>query len=190
MDRYDQLIHAIDLFKPETIVEVGTWNGDNAVRMIKQAQKYRKKVIYIGYDLFEDASADTDAAELNVKAHNAVDAVQAKILQACPGAEIQLIKGNTRDTLTHVAADLCFIDGGHSVETIANDYERCKHSRVVVLDDFYVNDAEGKCPDTEIYGCNSLVRGIRGAMVLPLGGKVAGGGLVMMAMVVGGGGDE
>lgn len=186
MNRYDQLLHAIDLFKPESIVEIGTWNGDNAIRMIKQAQKYRKKVIYIGYDLFEDATSSTDEAELNVKQHNSVNDVQAKILNNCPNAEIQLIKGNTRDTLTHVAADLCFIDGGHSVETIANDYERCKHSKVVILDDFYIKDSDGKCPDIELYGCNQLVRGINGAMVLPLGGRVAPGGLVMMAMVIGG----
>lgn len=186
MNRYDQLLSAVDLFKPKTIVEIGTWNGHNAARMIKQAQKYRKKIIYIGYDLFEDASGTTDQDELNVKPHYNVHEIEGYIRKECPDAEIQLIKGNTRDTLTHVAPDICFIDGGHSVETIEGDYERCKHSKVVILDDFYIKDKDGLCPDTDIYGCNSLVSKLSNAIILPLGGQVTGGGLTMMAMVLGG----
>lgn len=186
MDRYDQLLHAIDLFKPQTIVEIGTWSGHNAVRMIKQAQKYRKNVVYIGYDLFEDATSDTDQSELNVKPHHNVFDVEATIKKSCPNAEIQLIKGNTRDTLTHISADLVFIDGGHSLETIASDYERCKHSKVIIFDDYYIADKEGKMPDIELYGCNKLVSQLHNAIVLPLGGLVKEGGVTMMAMVVGG----
>lgn len=186
MDRYSQLLHAIDLYKPKSIVEIGTWNGQNAIRMIKQAQKYRKNIIYIGYDLFEEASNDTDTSELNVKAHFNVHDVEAAIKKECPDVELQLVKGNTRDTLTHISADLVYIDGGHSIDTIASDYERCKHSKVIILDDYYIADLDGKCPDTDIYGCNHLVSNMRNAIILPLGGKVKEGGVTMMAMVLGG----
>src|SRR3990167_6449628 len=98
-NRYGKLLSAIDLFKPQSIVEIGTWNGQNAIRMIRQAQKYHKKVAYVGYDLFEEASDTTDAEELNVKAHFSENDVECDIKKACPDAEIQLIKGNTRDTL-------------------------------------------------------------------------------------------
>lgn len=186
MNRYDQLLHAIDLFKPKSIVEIGTWNGQNAIRMIKQAQKYRKNVIYIGYDLFEDANDETDLRELNVKEHHNVYDVEAAIKKECPGVELQLIKGNTKETLSYISADLCYVDGGHSLETIASDYERCKHSNVVILDDYYIADKDGKKPDTDLYGCNNLVSGLKNAIILPLGGKVKEGGLTMMAMVLGG----
>lgn len=184
LNRYDQLLHAIDLFKPKTIAEVGTWNGQNAIRMIKHAQKYRKNVVYVGYDLFEDATAETDSAELNVKRHNHVLDVEAEIRKACPDAEIQLIKGNTRETLTPISADLAYIDGGHSVETIQHDYEMCKHSNVVIFDDFYIADKDGKCPDLELYGCNKIVADIGKAIILPVGGEVKEGGITMMAMVI------
>lgn len=188
MSRYDQLLHAIDLFKPKTIAEVGTWDGQNAIRMIKQAQKHRpkEKIVYVGYDLFEDATQETDSLELNVKKHNSVIDIEAVIKKECPNAEIQLIKGNTREVLTPICADLCYIDGGHSVETIKHDYEMCKYSNVVIFDDFYIKDNEGKCPDTELYGCNNVVKKISGAMILPVGGGVKEGGITMMALVIGG----
>lgn len=186
LKRYSQLLTAIDLFKPETIVEVGTWNGDNAIRMIRQAQKHRKKVIYIGYDLFEDATDQTDSDELNVKKHFTAAEVEAKILANCPGAEVQLIKGNTRQTLNNIAADFCFIDGGHSVETIESDHSRCAGSAVIIHDDYYVPDGDGKMPDTSLYGCNDLVQRLGDGVVLPLADPVQGGGFTQMVLTFGG----
>jgi predicted O-methyltransferase YrrM len=185
MTRYDQLLHVIDLYKPESIVEIGTWNGQNAVRMIKHASRWRKNVKYIGYDLFEDASDQTDKEELNVKDHYKVADVETFIKHQCPNVEVHLIKGDTRKTLNPVVADLAYIDGGHSVETIKNDYEKCKGSSVVIFDDYYLPDNEGKCPDTSLYGCNKIVDDLPGAVVLPVGGKVKDGGITMMAQVFG-----
>src|SRR5258708_2369562 len=137
MSRYFQLTLAIDLFKPKSIVEIGTWSGRSARLMIQQAQKYRNNVQYIAYDLFEDATLITDEEELNLKKHFTVNDVDDSLQKACPGAFINLIKGNTRQTLNDVEADFCFIDGGHSLETILNDYEKCKKSKVIVFDDYY-----------------------------------------------------
>lgn len=184
--RYDQLLHAIDLFKPRSIVEIGTWSGENAIRMIKQAEKYRKNVQYVGYDLFEDASNETDAAELNVKAHNSLENVENRIKLKCPNADINLIKGNTRTSLNPLRADFAYIDGGHSLETIQNDYDKCKTSSVVIFDDYYIPDAEGNIPDIEKYGCNKIVETLPNALVLPVGTKVKGGGLTQMVLVLGG----
>ncbi len=186
MSRYDQLLHAIDLFKPKTIAEIGTYNGQNAIRMIKQAQKYRKDITYVGYDLFEDATKETDAAELNIKKHNNVSDIEELIKTECPSAEVLLIKGNTRETLNNISADFCFIDGGHSLETIQNDFIKCKESTVIIFDDYYINDKDGNCPDLELYGCNKLLESLKNAVILPVGGKVKTGGLTLMAMVVGG----
>lgn len=185
MSRYDQLLHAIDLIKPQSIVEIGTWKGRSAVMMIKQAQKYRKNIQYIGYDLFEEATAETDAEELNIKQHNTVEAVEAYIMSECPDVQMNLIKGNTRKTLNNISADLCFIDGGHSLETIEHDYSKVKQSGLILLDDFYTPDDEGKCPDLGKYGCNMLVSELDGVVVLPMKNKVKTGGWTQMAMVLG-----
>jgi predicted O-methyltransferase YrrM len=184
-NRYDQLVHIIDLIKPRTIVEVGTQAGYSAVKMIQQAMKYRKSIQYVGYDLFEDATPETDEAELNIKPHHTVEQVEGFIKSKCPGAEVHLIKGNTRQTLKPISADLCFIDGGHSIETIANDYEKCKGSTVIVLDDYYSPDKDGKEPDTELYGCNKLVSDLPNALVLPVRNEVRTGGAVQMVLVLG-----
>lgn len=185
MKRYDQLLSVIDLIKPKTIVEVGTQAGHSAVKMIRQAMKYRKSIQYVGYDLFEDATKETDAEELNIKPHHTVEQVEGYIKQNCPGAEVHLIKGNTRQTLKPITADLCFIDGGHSIETIANDYDKCKGSVVVVLDDYYVPDKSGAVPDIALYGCNQLVGDLPNALILPVTDPVRTGGSVQMVLVLG-----
>lgn len=184
LNRYDQLLHAIDLFKPQSIVEIGTWNGRNAVRMIQQAQKHRENIQYIGYDLFEDANDKTDVDEFNVKKHNSVIEIDSFIRKHCPLAEICLVKGNTRDTLRHIEADFVYIDGGHSIETIRSDYEAVKGSRVVILDDYYLADSAGNRPDINSMGANQIAEKI-GAYLLPVGGKLKEqGGLVLMALRV------
>lgn len=185
MSRYSQLVSVIDLVKPKSIVEIGTWRGQSAALMIQAAQKHHKTIEYIGYDLFEEATAQTDEEELNLKKHYTVDAVAQFILSHCPNARINLIKGNTRKTLNPVAADLCFIDGGHSLETIANDYERCKGSKVLVLDDYYTEDEDGAIPDLSKYGCNRLVDSLPGIVHLPIKNIVRTGGLTQFVMVGG-----
>lgn len=181
LKRYEQLLTAIDLYKPRSIVEIGTWSGVNAIRMIQRAQKNLPsvKIQYIGYDLFEEASATTDAEELNVKKHHGINEVEGRIKDACPDACITLYKGNTRDVLHIPPVDFCFIDGGHSLETIANDHAKCSGSSVIIHDDFYIADEDGKIPNIELYGCNKLVSQI-GGWVLPFADKVAGGGYVQM----------
>ena len=115
--RYEKLIHFIDLFEPRTICEIGTWNGDNAIRMIRAAQKHHSAITYVGYDLFEDATSETDEKEFNVKPHASLHEVQSHI-ESMTGANVTLIKGDTNDTLTDGVFDFVFIDGGHSLATI------------------------------------------------------------------------
>lgn len=189
MNRYGQLLTLIDLFKPETICEVGVHDGKNAVRMINQALRYRNRVHYTGYDLFQLGSPEIDSAELNVKPRQRMADVYDVIKSECPAANINLIMGNTRETLRprEYEYDFVFIDGGHSVETINNDYEKLCASKVIVLDDYYTKDANGLCPDTELYGCNFLVdscsRFIR-PCVLPQADPVVGGGLTSLVLII------
>jgi hypothetical protein len=183
MSRYQELLKLISIFKPESIIETGVWNGDNAVRMIQQAQQYSGFVTYRGYDLFEDANEQTDAEEFNVKPHISFKDVHAKVMET--GAKFYLTKGNTRYTLKPIIADFAFIDGGHSIETIRHDFEALKGCAVIVLDDYYLPDENGIMPDTSKIGCNRVLEGIPHAVV-KTNDYVKGGGFVNLAVVFGG----
>ncbi len=186
LDRYTQVTNTINLFKPTSIIEVGTWNGNRAIEMVKTALNHRKKVHYIGFDLFEDATPQTDAEELNVKKHHSVKSVTARLQEIQshhPGFTFELVKGNTRETLKQPRfADFAYIDGGHSVETIRGDYEALKQCPVILFDDYYVADKKGRCPNLQKLGCNEVVKNLP-HYVLPILGNVKGGGLTAMVLV-------
>jgi predicted O-methyltransferase YrrM len=183
--RYDQLLELIDEHKPKSIVEIGVWNGANAIRMIKRALRYNTKITYTGYDLFEEATPRTDTEEFNVKGHNRERAVAAYI-KAETGIVPVLVKGNTRNTLVPTFADFVFLDGGHSIATIASDYERVRNSKVVVLDDYYTSDGVG-CPDTAKYGCNKLVSSLAIPFdILTVKDPIKGGGFTQLVVVING----
>lgn len=167
MSRYQQLIQIIDQTKPKTIFEFGTFDGTRAIEMIMAAKKHQKEVFYTGLDLFETATAEKDAEESNVKPHHMSKDVYEKIKQATglDDKHLQLCVGDSRSYSGPITADFTFIDGGHSIQTIAHDFEISKQSKMIVLDDFYAKDETG-CMDIEKWGCNKLVEKIKGG-VLP-----------------------
>ena len=176
MQRYIDLIKLVEKLKPEKIIEIGTWNGDRAIEMCQWGAQY------IGFDLFDQATSVTDAREFNVKPHVSRDDVCDKLDRA--GVKHALITGDTRDTLPvfgqHVEADFAFIDGGHSVGTIASDWANLqrylKEGATVVFDDYYIPEKKG-------FGCNSIVRHIGDWELFGSADPVIGGGQVMLARV-------
>lgn len=156
MSRYRQLRDIINFCQPKLIIEIGTNQGARAEMMCRAALKHHEKVHYVGYDLFEDATAENDELEHNGKSHSVEKQVSAR-LSAIPGLTFELVRGNTRKTLhgTDQYADFVFIDGGHSVETIRGDYEAVKSSPVIVFDDYYTAKV-----DTSKFGCNKVVEGL------------------------------
>ena len=183
--RYAQLEILIQDYKPRHIVEIGTWNGDRAIRLATFALRYQPNVHYVGYDLFETATADDDSRELNVKPHNTIEAVAEKLnafSEVHSGFSFELIPGDTRDSLKPLVTDFAYIDGGHSVDTIQSDLDRLQGSRVIVLDDYYLPDEQGRIPDTSLYGCNSVIAN-SDHVVLPLRDRIKDGGYVIMALI-------
>jgi len=188
--RYDQLLALVQHYMPQVILETGTWNGDRAVQMAQVALGKWDHVVYHGYDLFEDASAESDAKEHNIKKHHSLEEVKGK-LQAFADAmrakgkhfEFHLTKGDTKDTLKEVpVSDFAWLDGGHSDATIAHDWEMCKPIPVVVFDDYYTADAEGKIP--EFRGVEKVFAAIPRAKKLYVSkDAVVGGGVVNIAAV-------
>lgn len=186
MNRYNQLIDIIKDIKPREIVEVGTWNGIRAMLMAEEALKHQDQVHYTGFDLFEHATDETDKRELNVKEHVSAERVAEKLAAFAEnhkGFSYDLIVGDTNETLRDFKRnpDFAFIDGGHSVATLRSDIDHLRGAKLVVVDDFYTPDKEGKCPDLTKYGCNSVLEGLNYTL-LPIQDPVKGGGLVQMAM--------
>lgn len=184
--RYAQVIALVEETKPETIIEIGVWNGGRAIEMAEAALRHSPKVHYRGYDLFELATPETDRDELNMKRHCTFENVMNRLMEfarANPGFTFDLISGNTRETLKPIRGDFVYIDGGHSVATINGDYFAVQDSNVIVFDDYYRPDVDGHCPDLEVFGANVVVDSIPGAEVLPSDDPVKGGGIVHIAVV-------
>lgn len=130
-----------DRYKPNVICEIGTHDAKTAVQFIDYCIEYNSKLKYIGYDIFDDVknNADFHKKEINGKgagklstAKNNLNHRQRKYKRFT----YKLIKGFTHDTLSESKYDFVYIDGGHSYETVKNDYNKLSQSTVIVFDDY------------------------------------------------------
>lgn len=151
--RYAQLLDIIRDNNIEFIVEIGTWNGANAVRMIQEASKYGT-VEYHGYDLFEGMTREKFRTEFSKWPPSKV--LVEKRLSATDAAFSLYIGDTNRITDVYSQPGMYFIDGGHSEKTIAGDWLFAENAVVVdgaiaVFDDYYhANKPTGM-------GCNKVV---------------------------------
>lgn len=159
--RYANLFRTIVDRRCRHIVEIGTWNGVHAEQMISTAAIHADvaEVSYRGFDLFEELTEEQYKAEFSKRPPSSAE-VQARLEKT--GADVRLVKGNTRVTLPKHAdelrrADLVFIDGGHSIETITADWNAVRQAvgpkTTVLFDDYYVNQASA----VEGLGCQSII---------------------------------
>ncbi len=209
-NRYIDLCGMVETYKRKNILEIGTWNGDTACAMIQAAFKNSDVVHYTGLDLFEDASDETDQKEFNVKSHHTIKSVKLKLneLAKAYGKEgktltYYLMKGDSKENLQvlkepsvcnlhNIKPDFVFIDGGHSEETVRSDYELCKDIPVIVMDDYYTEDTEGRIPDDEFQGVNKIFKELGGTdrtgqqrrIIISTGDRVAEGGHVNLAVIL------
>lgn len=189
--RYDQLLALVQHYTPKVILETGTWNGDRAIQMAQIAFSKWDHVVYHGYDLFEEANSNTDKKEHNIKKHFSMEEVAAKLTTFKEAMEkknkvfeFHLTRGDTKETLWEIPADFAWLDGGHSRETIAHDWGMCKRIPVVVFDDYYVEDPQGKIPAPEYQGVAQVFSTIsRPKKIYSSKDPVSGGGIVQIAAV-------
>lgn len=143
--RYAYLFDVIRKNYCRRIMEIGTWNGRRAEKMILTAAGFRpaSEVEYYGFDLFELMTPEIHKQELSKKPPT-LQEVKSRLEQT--GAKIYLFRGFTQETLPAAAGklpkmDLIFIDGGHSIETITNDWTYARQlmdkKTVVIFDDYY-----------------------------------------------------
>jgi hypothetical protein len=149
--RYKNLFKEIKASKAGTIFEVGVWNGKRAVEMIAYAERVTGGPIeYYGIDLFEDLSDEMYAQELSKKPPSKAEVE--KFISAKVKSKVFLYKGDTHALLPKLIGELptmdfIFIDGGHSNETVANDWSLCQglmgSNTVVIFDDYWRNRTDG-----------------------------------------------
>ena len=162
--RYRSLLKVVYRAQPRVILEIGTHRGKNARQMIQTANIFHpvRHIEYIGFDLFEDLTPEDLEREFSLQPP---PRDQVRRIIEDTGASVSLHQGNTRQTLPRFVedqgrpkkVDFVFIDGGHSVDTIASDWssirELMSRRTVVVFDDYYLND-ENEVPGV---GCQSLI---------------------------------
>lgn len=197
-ERYSLINQAIRALSPKAILEVGTWNGERALSMAETALQSSSKISYIGFDLFESMTSDKSKAEFNVKSPTPEALVRGKLegfRAKHSGFSFILYKGDTRKTLAQYLSqngpglvDLVWLDGGHSVETVASDWEYCRKAvrpgGVILLDDFY---SDMSASFVAKFGCNKLIHRLfkerYAVTILPTRDPVVGGGMVQIVRV-------
>jgi hypothetical protein len=165
---YKGLFDAIRRYHPVNIMEIGTSSGQTAIGMIKVAGKFQlneeSDIQYYGIDLFETGNTkDWEAEFTGGYVPPTKETVKNQLMNET-GAKITLVAVDSRlvqKTHYPVVAgwpkmDLIFIDGGHSLETVASDWEYAKSSMhektVVVLDDYF--------PELPFIGAKTVVDNI------------------------------
>lgn len=142
-------------------MEIGTYDGVHGCHMIRTASAHYKlsEIEYFGFDLFEDLSEELLASELSKKPPSRA-VVESRLMST--GARVRLYAGDTKITLPGALdeigeGDFVFIDGGHSIASIASDWYSAQRmmgkNTTVVLDDYYLNQEEA----VEGMGCQTIV---------------------------------
>lgn len=160
--RYSNLLKIILSAKPKKILEIGVYKGLRSLEMIKAAKSFNSSVVFFGFDMFEKFFEKKNilTAELSKKPKS-MRFINDLLREH---AYVKLIKGNTLHTLPKFSKknkfDFIFIDGGHSIKTIKNDWNYCKKlmhkNSVVVFDDYYLGDDKL----TKKFGCNRIIENL------------------------------
>ena len=198
--RYKQLADIVRFYSEGrdtfTIVETGTWNGGRAIEMALAAFENVDEVHYRGFDLFEEATEETDKLELNIKAHNATEAVGRRLAEFTVKMKEKgkkfthtLYCGNTKETMKSKSfedVDLAYIDGGHSYDTVKSDYTFLKDVPVIVFDDYYSHEDEEFLNNPDYNGIIRTFKEIKdiNKYILPSDDPTAFGGRVHLGVVV------
>ena len=160
--RYEYLIDIIDYLKPKSIIEIGVAEGINAEKMLRKSGNSTK---YTGYDVFDFSDKVFHRLVGNGKRVLSEKEIYGKI--SALTSDVTLHKGMTQDTLWPKGdkADLVWLDGDHRIQAIRKDFEAVKNSKVVVLDDYYVEDNQEWSKGE--YGCNELVKEMQDVIITP-----------------------
>jgi len=141
------------------IFEFGTCNGETAHAMIKLAAERipESNVEYTGLDLFDSTQPDIrDMEATGSYVAPSMDSVY-NYLEPRYWGRCKLLCHNSRNYMHGIEKyDLIYIDGGHSLDTVAADWENAKKmmtpESVVIFDDYF--------DEIPWIGCKVLVDGL------------------------------
>ncbi len=141
--------------------EIGTYNGHRAAAVLARwhAGGEGRRSHYYGFDLFEALTPELSRQELSKAKPPPSRAdvrrqMEARLRPLGVDFAVDLFAGNTRDTLPRMLPllpemDLIFVDGGHSLETVASDWNAIapalKFGTIVLFDDYYMNRLDFGC---------------------------------------------
>jgi hypothetical protein len=126
--RYLNIIFLIIKFRPKSILEIGVYKAIRSEEMIRTAKIFNNKISFYGFDFFEDMDNYKKISELS-KIPLSKRKINDKLKKY--SNNVFLYKGNTKKTLKNFIIkkkkiDFIFIDGGHKIKTIENDWNYCK----------------------------------------------------------------
>ena len=171
--RYSLLLLIVFFKRPKSIVEIGVYKGKRSKEIIEVARIFNNKINYYGFDLFDLFNNKINRQEASKVPDNEI-IIKNKISKI---ASVKLFKGFTYKTLPNFKkkVDLIFIDGGHSIKTIANDWYYVKKmmhkSTIVIFDDYYSNNNKF----IKKFGCNKVINEISNVYkknILPIKDKL------------------
>lgn len=146
----------VSILKPKKLIEIGISRGIRAAQLIQLSKKFNSDVEYLGFDVFDTKDIKFHQTVGNGKKVASMQQVY-KFLSKF-SEKVSLIQGTTEETLWEKSfqGDLVFIDGDHRLDSITKDFKALKNSKLIVLDDYYIN-GEYKEFNAKYYGCNGLV---------------------------------
>ena len=147
--RYEQIFDITRELKPKAVVDIGIWDGKHAKTIIEIAQEFVEdpsEIVYYAFDLFETMTKKIFKKEIS-KWPPSVEEVRQNLART--NATVFLFKGFTSTTLPmfiefarndNIKVDLILIDGGHSFETVSEDWENAHQfmgpKTIVIFDDY------------------------------------------------------
>ena len=160
LDRKSELLRILNKQSPQSVLEIGIDEGENAVRLISELSKKVSisKIRYVGIDLFNlmnPGIAKNEASQIPKSKQD----IEFLLTSCFPNLDFELLEGNSNKILSTINEnfEFIFIDGGHSYETVKKDLELSEsilsEGGVIVLDDYTNRKAEAKAG----YGVARLV---------------------------------
>ena len=161
----EQFLNEIAMKKPKNFLEIGVFHGVTARNVCELLYSIHKSDFkYVGLDLFEENSENTDEIIPNTKFNNpikkiyfkyilgkdpySIDAVSALLKKF--DKNVHLIKGNSNKLLQKIdmsKIDYVFLDGGHAYNTVKNDLyyskEVLENNGTILCDDYNLAYAPG-----------------------------------------------
>ena len=181
----------VKFYKPSTMLEVGCWDGEHGTQMCMAALASHDSNVHYTMESISEAFNKCFVSDFIFSISRTIkDKIALKFdaltMEFPHRFTYKLIRGDTNYTMKEHVVDFAFLDGGHSVGTVQNDYAKSNMSKVIVFDDYFTEDVEGHIPEVSYLGTNVVVDAIldKAKWVFPSNDPVREGGITHLAVIV------